>query len=333
MCRIGRRFRQQHIVARLVGDRPELGREHAGCRDARNRAGRRPCCGSGRASPARRRLIADRHILVRQQHLPAAARVVRVGRDDIGAVDLRAGGSRPRPAPPRSGRRCGRSSRPARQSPAGSDAPRADRRARPAPGARTGRACGGSMSASSPILRKEFRAGGPAPVGLRLRYSITRVQRTWEEIRMAISVDNVCYVRHGDRRSWRACSSRKAPGRSRALSTCTAAPGTTATSTTAPGSANTAPQRGIAMVTLNFRHGAGRLSDLVRRHQLRHPLGQGACEGAEDRPEHASRSAARRAAGIWRCWWRCGPTIRATTRSRASGASTPACAASSCCGR
>ncbi len=43
--------------------------------------------------------------------------------------------------------------------------------------------------------------------------------------------------------------------------------------------------RGYVMLTLNFRHAAGRLSDDAAGHQLRHPLGQGACQGAEDRPE------------------------------------------------
>jgi hypothetical protein len=68
----------------LIG--PGLSRRRR-CRDARKRAGRRRCCGSNKA-----RLTAaadrDRDVLVGQQGQRPAARIARVGRDDVGAVDL-----------------------------------------------------------------------------------------------------------------------------------------------------------------------------------------------------------------------------------------------------
>ena len=84
---IRRRFRQEHIIARLIGDRPKFGRERA-C-PAMHKIEK---VAVEVAEPVRHRRAppadSDRHVVVRQQHLPAAARVGCVAGNHIGAVDL-----------------------------------------------------------------------------------------------------------------------------------------------------------------------------------------------------------------------------------------------------
>ena len=91
-------------------------------------------------------------------------------------------------------------------------------------------------------------------------------------------------------------------------------------------------QRGIVMVTLNFRHGPDGYPTTLQDINYGIRWAKAHAKELKINPTRW-RSAARRAAAIWRCWSRCGRTTRAMPRSRVRPASTPASRRSSCCGR